>query len=821
MMPKLNIAKVAVENTSYHFDKEYSYAIPSELSDIALCGSRVKVPFGGGNRYRIGLITEVTDKLDGGIKLKPIAAVLDEAPLLNNELMQLAKWLKEHTFCTLFEVSRVLLPTGINHKIYISYSASEDKTGLASEGLSDEQKKVYEYLSARSGYVRRDKLLKAVGLNEPSDVPDILAQKGFIVRNFDAIRNTGDLVVNMIRLADELPSEENAKLTSKQREVIALLKEICSASVKEICYFTGYTSSVINSLKAKGFVESYENEIYRNPYAGMDTCGEQTKIELTAEQEKAYSDISRQRTENNGGTALLFGVTGSGKTQVYLRLIDDAVAENKGVIVMVPEISLTPQTLAIFHKRYGKDVAVFHSALSVSERMDEWKRVKNQEAKIVVGTRSAVFAPLEDIGLIIIDEEQEHTYKSEQAPRYNAKEVARFRCAKHKALLLLSSATPSVESYAMALKGKYSLNVLNNRYGNAILPEVVTVDMREEQRMGNTSPLSHELIEAVCENTKDGHQSILLINRRGYNTFVACTECGEVITCPSCSISMTYHHANKRLMCHYCGYSTDFSTVCNLCGKDAVRYSGFGTQKIETELSDLLPGTRILRMDADSTMSKNSRENKLESFAKGEYDILVGTQMVAKGLDFENVTLVGVVSVDQQLHNDDYRSLERAFDLLTQVVGRAGRGKYKGKAIIQTLTPENNIIQLAARQDYRAFFDTEIQLRKMLIYPPFCDLCVVGISGDAEQTVKTAARGILEIIKKLTEEKYNEKIIVLGPMPARVSKVSNKYRYRVIIKCRNSKNFRMMISEMLTITGENTIYSKFTIFADINPENML
>lgn len=367
---------------------------------------------------------------------------------------------------------------------------------------------------------------------------------------------------------------------------------------------------------------------------------------------------------------------------------------------MVPEIALTPQTLNLFMSRYGREVAVFHSALSAGQRLDEWKRVRNENVRIVVGTRSAVFAPLENLGLIIIDEEQEHTYKSEQTPRYSAKDVARFRCAYHKALLVFSSATPSIETFAKAQAGQYTINRLSKRYSSSVLPEVRIVDMLTEA-LSQSSNFSEELRSRLQYNLENGKQSILLINRRGYNTFAECKACGHVLTCPSCSISMTYHHANGRLMCHYCGYSEPFTDVCPECGSHDVRYSGTGTQKIEDELAALFPKARILRMDADSTMGRYSHENKLKDFADGKYDILLGTQMVAKGLDFENVTLVGVINADQQLNNDDFRSQERTFDLLTQVVGRAGRGQYKGTAVIQTCNPENDVIQIAARQDYQ------------------------------------------------------------------------------------------------------------------------
>ncbi|MBO5411330.1 MAG: primosomal protein N', partial [Clostridia bacterium] len=407
-------------------------------------------------------------------------------------------------------------------------------------------------------------------------------------------------------------------------------------------------------------------------------------------------------------------------------------------------------------------------------------------------------------------------------PRYNAIDVAKFRCAYNKGLLILASATPSVESYASALSGKYGLCTLTSRYGQAHLPDVITVDMRTEEKVEGCKSISKTLYDCLNENLEKGMQSILLINRRGYHTFAACNSCGEVICCPNCSISMTYHAANNRLMCHYCGHSVPFSSVCPECGEDAVRYSGFGTQKIEDELSNLFPQAKILRMDTDSTSGKNSHEKLLESFSKGEYDIMIGTQMVAKGLNFPNVTLVGVVSVDQQLYNDDFRSLERTFSLLTQVVGRSGRGEHPGKAVIQTLTPENEIIRIAAKQDYDEFFETEIRIRKALIYPPYCDICVIGLVCEDETVIKSASRRVLELIKERTGGSYkNEKIIAMGPMPARVSKVNNKFRYRLIIKCRNSSSFRAMISEILIEMAKDSAFSSVTTYADINPDSAI
>lgn len=817
------IAKVAVENTAYSFDKEFDYLIPDDLIDFAKLGCRITVRFGRGNQKRVGIITGICNE-SSNAKLKQIEAVLDEAPLLNDEMLSLVFWLKDRTFCTLFEAAKSLLPSGINHKMVISYIAAPNINEEVIAKLSMDERQIFEYICSASGYTKRDKMLQALGFKDDSEIPEKLAKSGILIRNLDAVRKIGDLTVKMVKLivTDDDLNEKPAKLTQKQSSVVKLLEDIGSASMKEICYFTGVTPSVISSLGKKGIVEIFENAVFRNPYVVENVTNKPKIIELTDEQAGAFENLHAQYIKGDGSVSLLYGITGSGKTQVYLRMIDEVIAHKKGVIVMVPEIALTPQTLSLFHERYGNMVAVFHSALSVGERVDEWKRVKSGEALIAIGTRSAVFAPFEDIGLIIVDEEQEHTYKSEMSPRYNAKDVARFRCLKHKALLILSSATPSIESYAAAVNGKYSLNVLRNRYGSALLPEVLTVDMCAEIKNGNSSSLSKALQDGLRENLIINKQSIVLINRRGYNTFAACRACGKVVTCPYCSISMTYHHANEKLMCHYCGYSTPFTDTCSDCRKKDVRYSGFGTQKIQEEIELVLPEARVLRMDTDTTMSRFAHEKKFEQFANREFDILLGTQMVAKGLDFENVTLVGVVSVDQQLYNDDFRSMESAFALLTQVVGRSGRGRYIGKAIIQTLTPENEIIRLAAKQDYESFFKTEIQVRKMLTYPPFCDICLFGFSGEDEARVKAASTHILELIKKKSNSSYkNEKLIVLGPMPARILKVSNRYRYRIIIKCRNTGSFRAMASELLSEFENNKSFTSVAAYVDINPESLI
>jgi len=810
---------VVLDNASMSYDKEYSYSVPEHLESFALPGCRVTVPFSAGNGSRVGLITGFAPNLPGK-KLKRILSVLDEKPYLDTEMLELVKWLKDRTFCNYFDAAKAILPTGINLRTVISYTAAvQEFTGKPPEG---DDRAVFDYIAGKGGYVKADKVCASLGLAPDCASFDRLCKSGLLLRNIDAVRKIGDQTARMVRLLDETVRENGLqpKLTEKQKSIVSLLEDVGSASVKEICYFTGYTPAVIAALEKKGIIEYFETQISRSRFAQSGDTGDGETIVLTDEQNHAFENMKTLLESSRASASLLFGVTGSGKTSVYLRLIDEALQRVLDVIVMVPEIALTPQALAIFSKRYGNQIAVFHSALPVGERADEWKRVKNAQAKIAIGTRSAVFAPFRNLGLIIMDEEQEHTYKSEQSPRYNALDVARFRCAKHNALLVLSSATPSVESYAAAKKGIYQLNTLSKRYGDAYLPDVVTVDMLDEGNLRPGSEISAPLLDEMKENMGAGRQSILLINRRGYHTFAACRQCRHVVTCPSCSISMTYHRANNRLMCHYCGFSQPYSELCPECGNQSIRYSGFGTQKIEEDIRSSLPEARVLRMDTDSTVSRFSHEDKLTRFAAGEFDILLGTQMVAKGFDFENVTLAGVISVDQQLNNDDFRSLESVFSLLTQVVGRSGRGKFAGKAIIQTMNPQNEIIAMAAKQDYEAFYNREIKIRKMLTYPPFCDICAVCFSGETETPVKAAALAFFEQLK-IESARLKNGIIVLGPMPARVGKVNNRYRYRLLIKCKNNQPLRDMIRQLMLGISAMKPFAAVAVFADMNPKSML
>lgn len=733
------IATVAVDNTFFSFDTDYSYIIPETINNCEI-GCRVEVPFGKGNNTRKGIVVETyVGKADG---LKPINKVLDK--LLTEEMAKLAIWLKERCFCTTYDCLKQMLP-----------------------------------------------------------------------------RRYGEINDKSLKMAKLTTFDESilSSVTKKQKLVCDLLLDVGCAGINEISEFCSVGVGVIKTLEKNGIVEIFDKEIYRNPYKNKVKTNN-TEIVLSSQQQNAFDTFKEML--NDGGTGLLFGVTGSGKTQVYLKLIEETVFKNgKDAIVLVPEISLTPQVLNIFHSRFGNTVAVIHSGLSLGERNDEFKRIDRGEAKIVIGTRSAIFAPVHNLGLIVMDEEQEHTYKSERTPRYNAKDVAKFRSKYNNALFLMSSATPSIETYSLAKSGKYKLCELTERFGTAVLPNVITVDMKKEMKLGNKSSISAQLRQLLQETIDDDKQAILLINRRGYNTFIACDECGHIVTCPNCSISMTYHKYNNRLVCHYCGYSKQLDSKCPNCDSDSIRYSGYGTQRIEQELNELIDGAKILRMDADTTSTKFSHEKLLEKFKNKEYNILIGTQMVAKGLDFDDVTLVGVINADNSLYDESYTAFEKSFDLITQVIGRAGRRDTKGIAVVQTINPTNEVLEFASNQDYIGFYNSEIAMRKAMIYPPFCDLFCVTFSGDNENNVALCSKKFFDLLKEYNENEYKDiKLFVLGPTTAKISKINNSFRYRIAIKCKNNARVRTMISCILKDIKKDRNYKDVLLSVSLNPSDI-
>ena len=798
---KGKVAKVALMGATSAFDKLYSYAIPSNLN--VQCGCRVLIPFGRGNTQKQGMVFDISEELTDG--LKSILSLIDSEPVLTYEGIKLCEYMRETVFCTYYDAVNIMLPSGITHKLVNYYSANEE---FAYSLLNDKEREVFDYLRKKGETSEKDIISK---LEIQADLLRDLCEKEALIKNSDLKQKMNDATQKWVRLSENFC---DVKVTPRQKEIVTLLTDIETASVKELRYFTGVSMSVIENLISKGVLISFEKQVFRKPFKLRNTVNKK-EIELTEEQNAAFNGLVDDYNKSEGKVALLHGVTGSGKTQVFLKLVDEVADQGRGVIVMVPEIALTPQMIGIFTSRYGDKIAVFHSAMSQGQRMDEWKRIKNGNALIAIGTRSAIFAPFSNLGLIIVDEEQEHTYKSEKTPRFNAKELAKFRVAFHKGLLCLASATPSLDTYTKAKKGKYSLYTINKRYGNAVLPDVCTVDMRKEIFNGNSSSISTALYEELNNVLVNKKQAIILLNRRGHNTYVSCPDCGYVATCPNCSISMTYHSANKRLMCHYCGHSIAVENKCPECGKEHLKFLGLGTQKAVEELNALFPNARILRLDADSTLSRDSYSTYLTAFANGEYDILLGTQMVAKGLDFPNVTLVGVIGADGAAFSEDYHSFERTFSLLTQVVGRAGRGDNAGKAIIQTINPDNNIIELACKQDYVVFYEQEILSRRLLTFPPYCDIAVVGVQSIFREQAINAINGIFGKIREMIKDEYCDvKLIILGPAPSMLAKVNNRYRYRMIIKCKNNKRFRDMLRKAMDINFKNDVSAS----VDINPE---
>lgn len=816
------VAQIGVEGCNYSFDSLFSYIVPTEMTKLAEPGERVLVPFGNSDTLRQGMIFDITILPDDECrKLKQIHSLLDYTPLLDDEILLLTKWIRERCFTTYFNCVKAVLPGGMCLKTDKQYSVCCDISPDILSSLTEDERMLISYIASKHIPVKAEILKKKIVTDNLPVILKKLVKNNVLTESISAFPRSKELSVQTLLISDSFDYDcQYDSLTSRQKDVIDLLLDEKELTVKEICYYSGVSDSVVKTMLKKGLLATSLLKVTRSPVENINS-EKRPKPLLSARQTQVFNELYDRYKKGVSDTALLYGITGSGKTSVYLELIDRVLEDGKTVIVLVPEISLTPQTFSLFTARYGKDIAILHSALSMGERYDEWHRIKDGKAKVVIGTRSAIFAPLKNIGLIVIDEEQEHTYKSEQSPRYNAKDVAKFRCAYNNALLVFASATPSVDTYAKAVSGKYSLSVLNERFGTAVLPEVKIIDMTDKSLLSPYMSISTPLAEEIETNLENGEQTILLVNRRGYNTFVVCSDCKEVLSCPRCSISLTYHNANRRLMCHYCGYSIPYTEKCPSCGAENIRYSGAGTQKIEQELAVRFPDAKVLRMDADTTLGKNAHEKLLSSFGSGDYDILIGTQMVAKGLDFSDVTLVGIISADNELYNTDFRCSERTFDLITQVVGRAGRGKRKGRAVIQTLTPENNTVNIAAVQDYERFYEGEISLRKAMIYPPFCDICEISFSGPDKIKTETCAADFFDKLKQKNQTIYNnQKMIILGPLAPRVSKINNYYRSRLIIKCINNSEFRLCIDEVLKIILKDKAYKDILVYADMNPESL-
>lgn len=802
-----HLAAVAVSDASFGFDRRYKYIIPYELDGKVFAGARVLVPFGKGNRKRIAVVMKLTDPAGEDLsRFKPIHSIIDSKPILNDELLELAVWIRENTLCTYFEAFRTLIPIGMSVDIAQKYSLAGDREELSEENLSA---KAMELLHMAEADISVLEKAEAKLINE-------LVQSGFLIEQNSIKRRKKDETVRMIRISEGFADGSvKADLSVKQKSVLELLESGGSASVKEACYICGVTSAVIKNMLNKGILEAYEYEMIRDPES--EASEDPDDIQLSEQQQKAYDGIASLIDSGSPQAALLYGVTGSGKTLVFVKLIQHTLEAGRNVIVLIPEISLTPQTVQRFQSLFGNMVAIMHSSLSLGQRLNEYKRIKCGAARIVVGTRSAIFSPMENIGLIIIDEEGERTYKSESSPRYNAKEIAKKRCVTHNATVLMASATPTVESFYYAKNGRYKLFELTKRYSSDKLPQVEIVDLARDGFYGNSTLFSERLVEEINYNLEKKEQTILLLNRRGYHTYISCAECRQPVVCPNCSIPLTYHKVNDSLICHYCGYSTKMTDSCPECGSVHLKRTGAGTQKVEDEVFALFPNARILRMDADTTYSRYAYENNFRAFEQGEYDIMLGTQMIAKGLDFPGVTLVGVLSIDKSLFAGDFRSYERTFSLVTQVVGRCGRGEKQGRAIIQTYVPEHYVINLAAEQDYAGFYEQEIAARKALLYPPFCDTCTVEFSSMIESCANKASMAFLGLIRESIDG-GNVKIPlkVLGPSKCSHEKINGKYRYRMIIKCRNNQFFRDYIGQIYKSAFTMKEFANVQTWLDIN-----
>ena len=803
------VARVAVEKTTCRFDKLFDYAIPEGVS--LMPGVRVLVPFGRGGR-RVGLVVEIAAEPENPAGLKPIAAVLEEEPVLTEEGLFLLRWLRENTFCTWFDALSVLIPAGYGLRGLTAWSLV--RGAELPDGLSPLEQQVLQNLRPRRKPVAAADLAESLGLSLTALPLERLEALGLLRRQEIIERRVGDKTLQMVRLT----GAEAPRLTPKQQQVCRLLEQVGCGSVREICYFAGVTRGVVEKLVQQGVAETYEQEVLRTPL-NSETVPPEPPPCLTEEQAAAVETLWQGYREG-GRTGLLYGVTGSGKTAVYLTLAHRVLAEGRRCIVLVPEISLTPQTIRRFLAAFGRRVSVIHSALSLSERLDEYKRIRRGEVDVVVGTRSAVFAPVEQLGLIIVDEEQEHTYRSEQSPRYDAGEIARLRARRQGGLCVLASATPSIETAYRAEKGEYLLAKLTQRYGGAPLPDVTILDLRERPMAAEA--LSEELCEELLQNLNRKEQSILFVNRRGYSATATCMSCHQPLECPHCSISLKFHAANGRLMCHYCGYSTEVPKVCPHCGSRLMRYSGVGTQKVEEALKVRFPQARILRMDQDTTMRKDSHQKLLSAFGRGDYDILIGTQMVTKGLDFPKVTLVGVLTPDQMLYADDFRSYERTFSLITQVVGRGGRRELPGRAFLQTYQPDHPVLTAAARQDYPAFYKTEVETRRLLLYPPFCRLYCLGFWGEKEAEVKAAGQAVLSLLERLLPAEYKElPVRLLGLAPAGVLRVAGRYRYKLLIKGKNSPRMRELLWRLYTEPELTVPLRNVTLTIDPNYDSNL
>lgn len=794
------IAKVIVDVPAKQTDRAFDYLVPEALEDVIKPGVRVIVPFGP--RKIQGFVIGFSDRSEF-TGLKEIIEPMDLTPVLNEELLGLGDWLTEQTLSYKISAFQVMLPAALKAKYEKKIKLRQSMDQLPEQLQFLFEKNDTILWNEAEGYLAQLQKEATKGTVEVLyEVKERVKKKK--LKHISAIVSKEELMTQKEQLA------ANAE---KQKAVLDFfIENPKSIEQRELLSILDVPATTIKSLVKKGLLLEEDLEVYRDPYE--DRVFEKTKpLTLTAEQEQAISPILATLEENKQKVFLLYGVTGSGKTEIYLQSIQRALEMGKEAIVLVPEISLTPQMVKRFKGRFGNEVAVLHSGLSSGEKYDEWRKIERKEVKVVVGARSAIFAPFENLGIIIIDEEHETSYKQEDNPRYHARDVAIQRANFHQCPVILGSATPSLETFARAQKGVYEQLNLPKRMNNQALPSVEIIDMREELREGNRSMFSRALIEGLKDRLEKKQQIVLFLNKRGHSSFVMCRDCGYVDNCPNCDISLTYHRFSQQMKCHYCGYESYVPSTCPECNSEHIRYFGTGTQKVEEELGKVLPEARVIRMDVDTTSRKGAHEKLLNDFQDGKADILLGTQMIAKGLDFPNITLVGVLSADTMLHLPDFRSSEKTFQLLTQVSGRAGRHELPGEVIIQTYTPEHYSVELAATQNFDHFFEREMMIRRAHQYPPYYYIALITVSHENVAYVASTT----DKITKFVQSKLSREASVLGPVASPISRIKNRYRYQCLIKYKREPNLNQTLKTILEHYQQEMVSKGLQISIDVNP----
>ncbi len=815
---EVSVARVYLLDAPYHIDRLYDYYIPEDLRGLILPGTFAAVPFGGGNKKQLALVFELASSSEFA-SLKPIISPVCGSIRMGSEMLGLCLYMKEHCLCSVGDAVKSMIPSAALTKVKNTYSALPVSNDLS---LTPKQRAIYE-LIAKIGPVAEEILADKEGPSVLTLLSRLTAM-GALKRDARFV-DSRVVYTETAELEDEYLTYAPDEIVSlvrgeSQRRILRALATYGKMNVNDLKDELEVSGTQIKNLAGKGIVKLKKDVFYRDPYSGKKQHKPDAVI-LSPEQERAKGEIMALCRTGEPKAVLLHGVTGSGKTNVIKSVMDEVIASGKSVIMLVPEIALTPQTVGIFRAYYGERTAVIHSGLSKGERFDAWRKISDGEADICIGTRSAIFAPFKNLGLIVLDEEQEHTYKSDMDPKYHARDIARYRCAKQNAVMLLASATPSAESYSKALEGKYSLVTLKERYGNATLPETVITDMRKDSRGGSMSPIGTELSAHISAVLERGEQAILFINQRGYNRFLSCPLCGNVLMCGNCSVSYTYHtlksYDRGYLYCHYCGSRAEVPKKCPQCGNETLKHMGYGTQMVESELKRLFPQATVMRMDADTTREKFAYDDLLDKFRSGAADILIGTQMVTKGHDFPAVTLVGVINADSSLYLNDYKANERTFDLITQVIGRAGRGEKKGCALIQTYNPDHPTLLMSAEQDYEKMFKGEIAMRRSLMFPPYCDMVQFSMASESETELLSACDTFKKLYDKAHETKYADvPSVFFGPMEAPIYKINGVYRMISVIKCKMTAKTRALMAEVYAEISR-TLGRKISISVDINP----